>query len=881
MKNTAKVILLTIFVILFSALALSSCGPLQVFCSHSYSDWEVTVKPDCQSFGERQRVCSICGVYDFEEIPMLEHEEVWVVDVEPTCKEPGKGHMECANCGDNWDHKDIPAKEHKESEIKTTEPTCFEDGMVYTECLYCGRINVIEWIISNLYHTSDEWIIDLEPTCDSYGYKHKECTVCGESFDRTEIKMLSHSYNDKELCVLCGCTNEKYFIMTDNGIAANPAYDFLPSEIVIPASFEGRPVNNVAAHGFSNRTELWSVYFAGDVIEIKDGAFYGCTYLSSIVLPESLVSIDDFAFAYCGNLDGIIIPKSVVTIETYAFSECYDLSWVSFAEGSELRRIEQFAFYGCHKVYDFRLPDSIYYIGESAFFGTGYYNTEENWTDGVLYIDNYLIKASEALSGEYTVKDGVTVIGSCAFLRCANLTSIVIPDSVLHLGDMVFAYCENLADVKLSENVQTFSYAVFNRCVSLAEITIPASLEEMGDSTFYACENLETVVFAEGSKLRTISWGTFHECKNLKNVSLPENLTSIGNSAFMSCKSLTTITLPENVNHIGDSAFECCGALTEITLPDGVTYLGMSAFADCISLTRVDLSTYLTGIESNTFFGCTSLTTITIPQNISYICSFAFAESGLTEITIPDTVYTIYDRAFFNCRELASITIEDIPDLDLRPIVYEEYYIRSIGEDAFAGTKYYETEENWVDSVLYIGDYVIACDGLATGDLTIKEGVITIADCAFEASDYTSITLPDSLRVIGYKAFYYSSFLKSVNIAGNITHIPHSAFSHCHSLKNVVISGSVQSIENEAFYYCKSLETITIPKGVSDIGSNVFLGCDSLVSIIFEDSGDWHVKIESEYHHIDLSDPAEAANYFRFTYCANEWTKYFAEADDE
>ena len=115
--------------------------------------------------------------------------------------------------------------------------------------------------------------------------------------------------------------------------------------------------------------------------------------------------------------------------------------------------------------------------------------------------------------------------------------------------------------------------------------------------------------------------------------------------------------------------------------------------------------------------------------------------------------------------------------------------------------------------------------------LIIPEGTTTIADNAYQNTNYKCVVIPDSVTSIGISAFYACSSLTSVTIPDNVTNIGSSAFEDCRGLTSITIPDSVTSIEGFAFYNCSSLTSITIPEGVTSIGDYAFSGCNSLTSI--------------------------------------------------
>jgi len=164
-------------------------------------------------------------------------------------------------------------------------------------------------------------------------------------------------------------------------------------------------------------------------------------------------------------------------------------------------------------------------------------------------------------------------------------------------------------------------------------------------------------------------------------------ITTIPNNAFQGCSSLIGITIPNSVKSIGEQAFEYCG-FTSVTIPNSVTEIGVRAFKNCEDLINVTISNSVTVIKSGTFVTCLSLTSVTIPNSVTDIegslwtsgafefCfslasvtfsptskvtsigPLAFAGAVIENITIPNSVTSIGDRAFNGCTSLTSVTFQ-------------------------------------------------------------------------------------------------------------------------------------------------------------------------------------------------------------------------------
>ena len=202
--------------------------------------------------------------------------------------------------------------------------------------------------------------------------------------------------------------------------------------------------------------------------------------------------------------------------------------------------------------------------------------------------------------------------------------------------------------------------------------------------------------------------------------------------------------------------------------------------------------------------------------------------SGLTSVTIPNSVTTIGGSAFSDCTSLTTVTIPDS--------------VTEIGSSAFAKcsslTAFYgkfASEDNRcliVDGVL--NSFAIGCGAI---EYTIPDSVTTIGGSAFYGCrSLTSVTIPDSVTTIGGFAFYGCTGLTTVTIPDSVTTIGGSAFSGCYRLTSVTIGNSVTTIGGSAFIGCSGLTSVTIPDGVTTIGSHAFEYCSSLTSITIPDS---------------------------------------------
>lgn len=178
---------------------------------------------------------------------------------------------------------------------------------------------------------------------------------------------------------------------------------------------------------------------------------------------------------------------------------------------------------------------------------------------GVKYSKDWkrLLKAPESLSGKYSIRKGVKVIGDYAFYWCWYLDSINIPNSVKTIGDGAFHLCNFLTSINIPNSVTTIGKWAFSGCKFLTSINISNSVTTIGEHAFSGCESLT-------------------------NINIPNSVTTIGEEAFCSCISLSSINIPNTVTTIGDGAFGNCHSLTSITIPSSVVTIIGNPFIICI-----------------------------------------------------------------------------------------------------------------------------------------------------------------------------------------------------------------------------------------------------------------------------------------------------------
>lgn len=630
----------------------------------------------------------------------------------------------------------------------------------------------------------------------------------------------------------------------------------------VPYEDEEYTVTVIGSNAFANSSNLKTVILPATLTEIRPGAFYGTT-LNYVIChaqtPPSLPTRNLALRPAFGDISNTVLYVPEGRVAAYNAAN----GWKEFAKIIEIQttinNIQYALVPGKREVMvvgstgnltNLIIPGTVTYMGVSF---------DVTSIGPSAFLNNTNLR-------QVAIGEGVKTIGDEAFRGCTRITGMTLPSTLEEIGtgalygltNLTTLYCNATTPPTVSR--ATFNTATTNNCTLYVpygsvstykaksywkNFTI-AGVSTVDGLRYRFTENGETltaeVIEGDYSSLTSVtipSWvlldnkvyvvkgigdNAFNGYTGLTTVNIGGTVTRIGASAFSGCTGLTRLTIPESVATIGNSAFRGCTGLTNVTINsgdiegEGLESIGASAFRECYSLTSVNIPSTVTSIGRYAFQDCTSLTSV--------ICDVE------TPLSITDDVFSCYNTAtLYVPGESETAYREDA--------VWGQFSNILASTATIDGIKYsfnHTTGEATVIQSDYSGDInipeTVTCDG-------VTFQVTEIGQHAFALLPITSVSLPSTLKVIGWDAFRYCSGLTDVTIPSSVTMIRSGAFANCSGLTDITIPSGVWSIGEYAFLCCTGLKSVTILDGCTnlsncsfiDIYAGAFQACTSLTTV--------------------------------------------------
>ncbi len=603
-------------------------------------------------------------------------------------------------------------------------------------------------------------------------------------------------------------------------------------KIRIPSELGGYPVTVIGDSAFFERRQISGVTFPDSIVNIGFRAFERCESLQEAVIPDGVKEIGESAFRFCTSLKRVVIPNSVTNIGKTAFHKCESLQEIVIPDG--VKEIGKSAFESCTSLKRVVIPSSVTNIGQNAFGGCdsirqvvlpSWLVTDRNRLRQVLgeavinsithfafsdRIDTLSRVPFPALT-HYEIPDGVQSIDRNAFADRQLLEEIVIPNSVTRIEQNAFGHCKSLRSVSLPQCLSTNRAALYNvfgmpGVTSITHLAFSDGVHTIGENAiekpqFYSVESIEIP-----SSVQKIEFQPFRECRSIISMTIPQYVCEGRDMGDYFGLDRTT-----GKNHSKD--------IKEIKVLDGVTHIGANVFQECDALQRIVLPDSVYSIDNGAFDNCRSILDVTIPQyvlDVGVASVFGTSYQSISNVVLSTGVRHIAMEAFKNCASLHRIKIPN--------------GIEAIPERAFEGCVSLEYV-NLPNGIRMLEPHSFArCSALK--NMSFPNGIEGIAPFAFEGcSALEKIDLPDSVRFIAEGAFAGCSSLKRAILREGLDGIDSMAFEDCISLKDISLPQSLRHIDPNAFRNCRSLTKIVIHPGVTDVGDGAFGGCTSLLDI--------------------------------------------------
>ena len=263
---------------------------------------------------------------------------------------------------------------------------------------------------------------------------------------------------------------------------------------------------------------------------------------------------------------------------------------------------------------------------------------------------------------------------------------------------------------------------------------------------------------------------------------------------------ITEVIIEPGITRIGNNLFNCLSNLAKVSIPETVTEIGTSAFAG------------------------TNINQVTVPEGVTYISERAL--SGIEEVRLPSTLTYIAPNAL--SAYMDRLYVADVESWNR--VVGEGTWAKTVKEFYVAGVK--ATELVIPASITEISSNAFA--GCTTIEkLTVSEGVQYIPDGAFsECTGLKEVVLPDGLS-LGKGVFNGCGRLERVTLPSDLLNIPAELFQGCFNLWDVVLPKGLLSIGASAFDRCGSIHSITFPSSLLAIDTGAFWDCTGLKDMRF------------------------------------------------
>lgn len=419
-------------------------------------------------------------------------------------------------------------------------------------------------------------------------------------------------------------------------------------------------------------------------------------------IPDAVIEIDPYSFAFNKNLEQITLSEqsSLDTIKEYAFYQS-NLKTLVFDEYAVLSHIGAYAFSEIVTLKEIVIPNSVQTLGEYVFKGTipttmsipfvGSSREATGHNQSMKYL--FERKGNNDVIAEFRVT-GMETLGAFYLGGLGEIIEkLVITSNVKNIGGYVTS---GIKVLEFEEGIENIGSDAFKGLKDIEELIIPSSVTNIDREAFSGLTSLETLIFLDGIEALTVGNNVFAGAINLTTLVLPSNLDEIGAGMFFESESLKTINIPKDVTRIKDYAFYRSG-IEQVILPEDsqLWFIYPRAFYEAENFTEFILEgeSYYIFVEDGVLFHTLREELIAYPNNkegdsyevpnhvkrigeyafafnqnlktvtfeedslLSYIYAYAFYDTQIETIILPEGLNNIDEYAFSNNLNLTTLLI--------------------------------------------------------------------------------------------------------------------------------------------------------------------------------------------------------------------------------
>ena len=836
--------------------SIINCGKIPV-CVHQYSVWNTILEPTCTSIGYETRTCSICNNVEYNFFEKLDHTYGEWQDMIDTCTEHWQTRS-CQICGD--------------SQVREAEPAghIFINGF----CVVCGEVDIDS--IDLTY---------LDQFNGTYGYEFLGTLTNGEALQTLyetiddEVKKfhVNTAIDAPDDYILADIDIGTLGLSTDQALSVwktykddNPLYYWLSNTV----TYSGESITLLIEEDYANgKVRSYYNQLIEDQVDAYSSMLYegANEYDIALAYHDAILTAVDYSYdesnqpedsAWAHNIIGVFNGQGAVC-EGYArtyqlllnYSGIENIFVTGDGSGEEhawnLVKMDDGNWYWCDLTWDDTFVGGLntnwkWGISYNYFLVNDTQNTlieEGGWQYGseVAFLENHTYDTStgsgidflydlpERAEGTYS-SDNIMLLDE---ISVDTMVLQVVGYNALELHEVTG---EGHFDIPSTVNYSGRQFTIISAgggdilsgiCQgNITSVTIPDSIVFIWDHAFRTY-SLQNIYVAEDSPKFTSKDGVLFTKSLYTLIQYP------------SANERTEYIIPDETNILAYLSFDNCQNLSKLTIGKNMNTIGMTNWG----------GGYRDG-EADGWFGGN-----VVNGGIERICN-ALAEEKQIIVHPENTSYQSDDFAIYNYGKTSILYVYD-KDITTYHIPNTVTYIESTSTSStvFSDCKLLESFSvddshpifSVCDGVLYNKQLteIIDVPAALSGDITIPEGVThisrpdtngTIGKGFSGCKNLTSVTLPETLTVIGNSAFSGCTNLRKINIPDTVIIIGKHAFFGCSSLESITIPNGMTSIGNYAFNGCSSLTSITIPDSVTSVGDSAFDGCSNLTSITLPES---------------------------------------------